>query len=43
MTYHAVLKPDKHTKTAADFSETELEELNHEYPSSCHRVSGKKT
>jgi hypothetical protein len=28
-----IIQPDKHTKTAVDFSETELEELNHEYTS----------
>jgi anhydro-N-acetylmuramic acid kinase len=28
-----IINLDKHTKTAVDFSETELEELNHEYTS----------
>jgi hypothetical protein len=28
-----IIQPGKHTKTAVDFSETELEELNHEYTS----------
>jgi hypothetical protein len=30
---------DKHTKTAVDFSETELEELNHEYTSFASIIS----